>query len=103
MIVAYDIGGLLSYGETPAEAAQKAVEAWDCQRPLRVSFGVATPALGEAVAREGLSVRIGECKDGLIGVIGETPSGFVGRRPPSPLLPGQSEAPIKTFSRVGKE
>jgi hypothetical protein len=90
MIVAYTLYGILSYGESELDVAAEALTYWDGKTPFRVSIATATPALEELIRASGKDATCGECRDGRLGTIAETPSA-AGRGAAS-LAPGRVEA-----------
>jgi hypothetical protein len=74
MIVAYDLRGILAYGQSDADVTTEALTYWDGKTPFRISVSQATPALEALIAQEGKSAVCGECSDGRLGTAAETPS-----------------------------
>jgi hypothetical protein len=103
MIVAYDLRGILAYGQEGFESDVlcEAMTYWDGKTPFRISIAQATPALEALIAQEGGNAGCGECRDGRLGTIAETPSAALqGAALP---IPGRMEAPMAkgptSFSR----
>jgi hypothetical protein len=74
MIVAYDLRGILAYGQSEVDVMAEALTYWEGKAPFRVSLAQATPALEEFIRMAGKDAECGECRDGRLGTVAETPS-----------------------------
>ena len=73
MIVAYDMRGLVAFGDTDLEVIGKAISQWNGKQPLRVSIATATPELEADIRSLGLLAQGAETKDGRLGKVSESP------------------------------
>lgn len=90
MIVAYNLYGILSYGDSELDVAAEALTYWEGKEPFRVSIAQATPALEALIAEAGKDAQCGECGDGRLGTVVETPSASI--QGPALPSPGRMEA-----------
>lgn len=102
MIVAYDLRGILAYGQSEVDVMAEALTYWEGKTPFRVSLAQATPALEELIRASGKDSQCGECRDGRLGTVAETPSAAAGQGAALPA-PGRMESARTTgptsFSR----